>query len=309
MRADLDPCILWPVPDILAAGVVVFRPGRQVLLVHRPKYDDWSFPKGKLDRGEHPTAAAVREVAEETGVHVRLGPPLPSQRYPVARRMKTVFYWAGRVVGDDDVSAYRPNDEIDEVAWVPVDEAPARLSYDYDRETLAAALKVRRRTHAVILLRHARARSRNAWRGPDAGRTLLKVGEAGADRLVSLLAAYDVTRIVTSTSTRCVQTVQPYAETADLPLDLRPRLSEENATARAVEKVVADLFEVEQGAVLCTHRPVLPLAQDAAGIDLPTDAALAPAEALVLHVRKGKVVAVERHQAGSSDPAHVRAPS
>ena len=88
-------------PDILAAGVVVFRPGREVLLVHRPKYDDWSFPKGKLDRGEHPVAAAVREVAEETGVHVRLGPALPSQRYPVARRMKTVHYWTGRVVGDE----------------------------------------------------------------------------------------------------------------------------------------------------------------------------------------------------------------
>lgn len=282
-------------PDILAAGVVVFRPGREVLLVHRPKYDDWSFPKGKLDRGEHPVAAAVREVAEETGVHVRLGPALPSQRYPVARRMKTVHYWTGRVVGDDDVSAYRPNDEIDAVAWVPVDEAPARLSYEHDRQTLAAALKVRRRTHAVVVLRHARARSRSAWRGPDAGRTLLKVGELEADRLVPLLAAYDVTRIATSTSTRCVQTVRPYAETAGYPLDLRPRLSEENATPRAVEKIVEELLDDEAGSVLCTHRPVLCHVYDALGIELGPDEGLAPAEMLVLHVRKGRVVAVERH--------------
>ncbi|WP_257430190.1 NUDIX hydrolase [Nocardioides carbamazepini] len=283
-------------PDILAAGVVVFRPGREVLLVHRPKYGDWSFPKGKLDRGEHPTAAAVREVAEETGVHVRLGPPLVSQRYPVARRMKTVHYWTGRVVGDDDVSAYRPNEEIDDVAWMPVDQAPQRLTYERDRETLAAALKVRRRTHAVVVLRHARARSRSAWRGPDAGRTLLRVGEVEADRLVPLLAAYDVTRVVTSTSTRCVQTVRPYAETAGFPLDLRPRLSEENATPKAVAKVVDDLLATEAGSVLCTHRPVLPLVYDAAGVELDPECGLALAEALVLHVRKSRVVAVERHR-------------
>ncbi|WP_377320816.1 NUDIX domain-containing protein [Pimelobacter simplex] len=287
-------------PDILAAGVVAFRPGREVLLVHRPKYDDWSFPKGKLDRGEHATAAAVREVAEETGVHVRLGPPLPTQRYPVARRMKTVHYWTGRVVGDDDVSAYRPNDEIDQVAWVPVADAPERLTYDRDRETLADALRVRRKTHAVVVLRHARARSRSAWRGPDAGRTLLKVGEAEADRLVPLLAAYGVTRVLTSTSTRCVQTVRPYAETAGYPFDLRPRLTEENAAPRPVAKIVHELLDGDgataENAVLCTHRPVLPLVYDAAGVELAPDDGLAPAEMLVLHVRKGRIVAVERHQ-------------
>ncbi|WP_418064108.1 NUDIX hydrolase [Pimelobacter simplex] len=287
-------------PDILAAGVVAFRPGREVLLVHRPKYDDWSFPKGKLDRGEHPTAAAVREVAEETGVHVRLGPPLPDQRYPVARRMKTVHYWTGRVVGDDDVSAYRPNDEIDQVAWVPLADAPERLSYDRDRETLADALRVRRKTHAVVVLRHARARSRSAWRGPDAGRTLLKVGEAEADRLVPLLAAYGVTRVLTSTSTRCVQTVRPYAETAGYPFDLRPRLTEENAAPRPVAKIVHELLDGDgataENAVLCTHRPVLALVYDAAGVELAPDDGLAPAEMLVLHVRKGRIVAVERHQ-------------
>ncbi|WP_418057849.1 NUDIX hydrolase [Pimelobacter simplex] len=289
-------------PDILAAGVVAFRPGREVLLVHRPKYDDWSFPKGKLDRGEHPTAAAVREVAEETGVHVRLGPPLPTQRYPVARRNKTVHYWTGRVVGDDDVSSYRPNEEIDQVAWVPVDDAPERLSYDRDRDTLADALRVRRKTHAVVVLRHAQARSRAAWRGPDPGRTLLKVGEAEADRLVPLLAAYGVTRVVTSTSTRCVQTVRPYAETAGYAFDLRPRLTEENAAARPVTKLVHDLLDPDgppsaaENAVLCTHRPVLPLVLDAAGVELAPDAPLAPAEMLVLHVRKGRVVAVERHR-------------
>ena len=116
--------------DVLAAGAVVFRSGGQVLLVHRPRYDDWSFPKGKLDPGEHAAVAAVREVAEETGLRVRLGPPLSPQRYEVSGgRTKHVSYWIGRAVGGDDVSAYRPNDEIDAVEWVPVEEAADRLSY------------------------------------------------------------------------------------------------------------------------------------------------------------------------------------
>ncbi|WP_278258651.1 histidine phosphatase family protein [Nocardioides convexus] len=196
-------------------------------------------------------------MAEETGVHVRLGPPLPSQRYPVARRMKTVHYWTGRVVGDDDVSGYRPNDEIDGVAWVPFDEAMVRLTYEHDRTTLAAALKVRRKTRAVVVLRHGQARSRKAWRGDDAARPLLRAGEHQSDRPVPLLAAYDVTRVVTSTSTRCVQTVRPYAETADLALDLRPRLSEERATPRAVAKMVEEPVR-GRGGQRAVHAPPRP---------------------------------------------------
>src|SRR6476469_10432788 len=144
-----------PSKDVLAAGAVVFRPGREVLLVHRPRYDDWSFPKGKLDPGEHPTTAAVREVAEETGLHVRLGPPLASQRYANGGgRIKAVFYWTGRVVGDDDVSGYAVNAEIDEVAWLDVEEAFEQLTYPHDRDTLREALAVRRKTHALVVLRH-----------------------------------------------------------------------------------------------------------------------------------------------------------
>ena len=118
--------------DVQAAGAVVLRKGA-VLLVHRPRYDDWSFPKGKLDRGELAPAAAVREVEEETGLRIRLGPPLRPQRYPNGRVMKTVSYWHGRVRGDHDVGGYLVNDEIDEVAWVPVDKAQRRLTYTYDR--------------------------------------------------------------------------------------------------------------------------------------------------------------------------------
>ncbi|QYJ03906.1 NUDIX hydrolase [Nocardioides panacisoli] len=281
---------------VRAAGVVAFRPGREVLVVHRPKYDDWSFPKGKVERGEHLAVTAVRETAEETGLHVRLGAPLPQQQYRAKGRPKTVDYWTARVVGDDDVSGYEPNDEIDDVAWVPLAEAPDRLTYDQDRETLAAAAAQRRKTRALVVLRHGQARSRKAWSGDDRQRPLLQRGHGQADRVVPLLAAYDVTRVVTSSSVRCRQTVAPYAEmTGWDPLAL-DSLSEEDADLDGLTAVITDLVDQKTGAVVCTHRPVLPLVFDALGLRKKHRAEdLSPAEMLVVHLRKGRVVAVERH--------------
>jgi 8-oxo-dGTP pyrophosphatase MutT (NUDIX family) len=149
---------------VVAAGAVVLRKapgGPEVLLVHRPKYDDWSFPKGKVDRGEHVLSAAVREVAEETGLGIRLGRPLDSQQYAISGgRTKVVHYWIARVLDSDDVSAYVPNREIDQVRWVPVDEARRLLSYTYDRATLKQAVKRRKRTTTFVVLRHAHASAR-----------------------------------------------------------------------------------------------------------------------------------------------------
>jgi 8-oxo-dGTP pyrophosphatase MutT (NUDIX family)/phosphohistidine phosphatase SixA len=284
-----------PGKDVLAAGAVVFRPGKRVLLVHRPRYDDWSFPKGKLDPGEHVVAAAVREVAEETGLHVRLGPPLTGQRYPNGGgRTKAVSYWVGRVVGDDDVSRYRPNAEIDDVAWVPYDEALDRLTYEHDRDTLREAYRLRRKTHALIVLRHGDARSRKAWRRQDDRlRPLVQLGRHQAQRLVPVLAAYDVTRIVSSSSTRCVETLGPYSDVTGWKLELEDGLSEEDATAQSVLAIVDELVHADEGAVLCSHRPVLPTMFDA--LALP-DPKLATGGLLVAHLRKGAVVATELHQ-------------
>ncbi len=282
--------------DVLAAGAVVFRPGKRVLLVHRPRYNDWSFPKGKLDPGEHVTSAAVREVWEETGLHVRLGVPLSSQRYSVTGgRTKQVSYWVGRVVDSDDVSGYRPNAEIDAVEWVPYDEAMDRLSYDYDRATLKEARPQRRRTHAVILLRHGHARSRKGWRQDDRLRPLVQLGRTQAQQLVPMLAAYAVTRVVSSGSMRCLETVTPYADTTGWSLEIADGVSEEGATASSVADVVDGLVAGEDSAVLCTHRPVLPSVLDALGLE---DTKLEPGSMLVVHLRQGTVTATELHRAG-----------
>ena len=281
--------------DVVAAGAVVLRRthGVEVLLVHRPKYDDWAWPKGKQDPGEHVTATAVREVLEETGVEIRLGRPLPRQLYLVSGgRAKHVHYWTGWVMGDTDVSGYAANDEIDQLAWVDVDKARRMLTYADDVTLLERVEEHPRRTSALVVLRHARAKKRDTWDGEDARRPLTGQGGRDAESLVPVLSAYGVTRVVSSGSTRCVQTVAPYAEDHVLALETDPGLSEEGATPEAVRAIVADLLSHKESAVLCSHRPVLPAILEALGV---TEEPLGPAEMVVCHHRKGRVVAVERH--------------
>src|SRR5215218_7323905 len=117
---------------INAAGGVVWRkragsgrsePRVDVLVVHRPSYDDWTFPKGKVDPGEALQVTAVREIFVETGLRVRLGPPLVQVSYPVAAGTKVVDYWSARVIGPGTTEEFEPNKEVDELRWVGVREA------------------------------------------------------------------------------------------------------------------------------------------------------------------------------------------
>jgi 8-oxo-dGTP diphosphatase len=279
--------------DVRAAGAVVTRKGGDVVLVHRPKYDDWSFPKGKVDPGEHVTAAAVREVAEETGLQVRLGPPLPGQRYGVGNgRMKAVSYWTARVVGDDDLSGYDANAEIDQVQWVPWDKAQDLLSYRRDRALLEASAQVRRRTHALVVLRHAVARDRESWSFEDRRRPLSPEGQDQAERLVPVLAAFGVTGVHTSSSTRCIDTVRPFTEVTGLDLVPYDALTEEEAGEDEVRAVVEELLAAKECTVLCGHRPVLPTILDALGVP---EVRLEKGEMVVVQHRGGAVVSTERH--------------
>ena len=283
--------------DLVAAGALVTRKGpngREILLVHRPKYDDWSFPKGKRDPGEHVTATACREVLEETGVEIRLGQPLRPQLYSVGGgRAKTVHYWVGRVVGDDDMSAYVPNKEIDQVSWVPIAQARKQLSYRDDQHLLEQFGQLRKGTHALIVLRHARAKRRASYTGADdRQRPLTRRGKAQAAQLREILHAYGASRVISSTSKRCLKTVSPYADDLAITIEAHPELSEEQYDDHFLTKLSEDLTRTTEGVALCTHRPILPKVMDALGI---YEEPLAPAELVVCHVRRGELLAVERH--------------
>ncbi len=282
-------------PDVVAAGAVVVRKGkeREVLLVHRPKYDDWSWPKGKRELGEHVTSTAVREVLEETGVEIRLDRPLPPQLYVVSGgRAKTVHYWLGRVVGDPDVSAYPVNDEIDEVAWFGFEKAREMLTYPDDVNLLDVVERRPQRTRVLAILRHARATKRGTWSGPDDKRPLTAVGRHQARSLIPVLSAYGISRVVSSDSQRCLRTLSPYAHDHVLGIETDPRLNERDPTAATIASAVSSLLTSKENAVLCSHRPVLPQIFDFLGLQ---EEPLGPGEMVVCHHRKGQVVASERY--------------
>ena len=121
--------------EVFAAGGVVWRPAGdgalEIVLVHRPRYDDWSLPKGKLDPGETFEQAALREVEEETGLRCELGRMVGETTYRDKKdRLKLVRFWAMRA-GDGE---FDPDDEVDDLRWVSLADAGPLLSYDFDRE-------------------------------------------------------------------------------------------------------------------------------------------------------------------------------
>jgi len=290
-------------------------------LVHRPRYDDWSWAKGKLDPDEEWPVAAAREVLEETGLQVRLGRPLPSSEFPFVdatgqAATKRVRYWAAEVVGGDGALV----NEIDEVAWLDVEATTARLSYARDRDQLRGLVRAdhawRLATWPLVIVRHAKSLPRSTWTDADALRPLDARGVKRADALVPILAAYGVTRVVTSPSVRCLETVLPYAVATGFGTRLKVGLSEEGfaeGPARATHHL-AQLLERGDPAVLCTHGPVLPVllkalagiadsTQSPAGVTLSEIArhGLGKGEALVIHVvgtgTPARVVDVERYPA------------
>lgn len=249
---------------VRAAGVLPWRVRRgrlQVALVHRPRYDDWSWPKGKLDPGEDWAVAAVRETLEETGLRVRLGLPLPEARYPVnGGQEKRVRYWAGTVVGGHG----RLEHEIDDLAWLPVRRARDRLSYPRDREQLDAVVAAfdggRLDVWPLLVLRHTEAVGRGSWTADDRERPLTRAGVRRARELVDLLDAWAPTRLLSSPSVRCAESLRPYAEAHGLRLVTKRSLSEEGYVDRPTRagRHLDRLLDAGEPACLCTHGPVLP---------------------------------------------------
>ena len=304
-----------PSSDVVrAAGVVVLRDRDtfpEVLIVHRPHRSDWSLPKGKVDPGEHLLETAVRECAEETGLIVALRAPLPRQSYVALGRPKTVDYWLGEIRDDE---GFAPDEEIDEIRWVPVDRAAAILTYAHDRELVAQALALPD-TSPLVILRHAKAMKRADFTDRvDAERPLSGKGRSQAKALVPLLDAYGITAVHTSDSTRCTETVRRFAKTLESAVELETSLSEEahQANPKRAAKAVRRILESPEPAVICSHRPVMPTIMttlaESLGLDADDprlDPKMSPGAFVVIHRAfvdgAIRAVAIERHDAPLGD--------
>lgn len=265
--------------NIFAAGAVLWRKSStnpfdiEIALIHRPKYDDWSFPKGKLDPGEIPVVAALREVEEETGMRVLLGRHVTRVAYEVPghRKRKRVDYWAAEARGGEFV----PNNEVDQLIWLPPAEVPGALSYPVDLKVTRRFLALPVDTTTVLVVRHAKAGRRSRYKGDDTLRPLDAQGRAQAEALSPMLQAFGATEIHSADRTRCIETVEPLARDIGAEISVEPALSEEAyredpAAAQALVRKIAARGGVQ---VICSQGRVIPdLLQwwaDRDGVTLP----------------------------------------
>src|SRR6266702_5023380 len=268
----------------LAAGAAIWRPpadpaeDAEVLLVHRPNYDDWSLPKGKSDPDEHILLTAVREVWEETCVRPVLGPRLPTVEYISWGRPKRVSYWAA--FGDRGEAM--PGNEIDAVSWLPLGQAREQLAGTHDAPVISAFRPLE--TVPLILVRHASAGRRADWPGDDCLRPLDAAGVADARVLASLMACFaPVARVLSSPALRCTETVRPYADGFGGRVEAEPCLapygrsadfSSRTGLADSLQRLLSCVVAERRPAVLCLHRENLPDVLAAACAALGAPAAL-----------------------------------
>lgn len=246
---------------ILAAGAVLWRPNGapdapEVALIHRPRYDDWSLPKGKVDPGETEPVTALREVCEETGYTARLGRRLTSVSYPVEQGKKTVRYWAARQIRVE----FRPNDEVDELKWLPVSAAIKQVDYPDDRKVLHHFMKCPVDTKTVLIVRHATAGSKSHFKGDDRKRPLDKNGRAQAESLVGVLLAFGADRLFAADRVRCVATLEPLAEELGTSIRSDELLTEEAYAdnRKAARQRFLEIAETPGTPVICTQGKVIP---------------------------------------------------
>lgn len=253
-------------PDrpVQAAGAVLWRPGPrgpEIALIHRPRYDDWSLPKGKVDPGEHVMHTAVREVFEETAQLVVLGPRLLTICYGLAGGgAKRVRFWAGRALSRREGSAeFRPNKEVDQLRWLSAREAFGRLDAPLEALVLRSFLRAPMDTVPIVLLRHGTAEKRAAKYSDDLIRPLAAQGHAQAEALAGLLPHYGPLRVVSSPAVRCVDTARPFALKMKTIIDIEPTLSEpaHAAAPDAVRCWIRTLIAEGRPSVVCAHREVL----------------------------------------------------
>ncbi|HTY29316.1 MAG TPA: bifunctional NUDIX hydrolase/histidine phosphatase family protein [Mycobacterium sp.] len=250
-----------PSRRVVAAGAVLWKPGADstdplIAVIHRPRYGDWSLPKGKVDPGENEPVAAVREIQEETGQRSHLGRRLGEISYSIPGSSKVVHYWAARALGGE----FTPNREVDQLEWLPITEASARLTYPGDRKILDTFTEHPCDTRTVLIVRHGTAGVKSRYRGDDRGRPLDKNGRAQAESLVGQLMAFGATDIYAADRARCTQTVEPLAQELGVAINPEPALTEEAYAADpkpARDRVLA--IAARGGTpVICTQGKVIP---------------------------------------------------
>jgi 8-oxo-dGTP pyrophosphatase MutT (NUDIX family) len=303
---------------VLAAGAVCWRiveGNVKVLVVFRAARADVSLPKGKVDPGEMLPQTAVREIREETGLSIFLGAPLGTVEYTLpGGRDKVVHYWAAEV--DDhtlELARFTPNGEIAALEWLPLAKARKKLTYEHDIDVIDRFEKLHRkgraRTFAIIAVRHGKAVPPQAWDGPDSTRPLMHRGTAQADAIAPAIAAFGPEKLISSTASRCVATVEPLARVTGLTVKATQDISQDayEYGQSKVPELVTKRLRKKTTTVLCSHGPVLPviIEQLAAQTRTPLDAELRRAAALgtgdftVVHVSRehplSGIVAVETH--------------
>ncbi|HEY3548386.1 MAG TPA: NUDIX domain-containing protein [Propionicimonas sp.] len=281
-----------------AAGAVVVREGDQgleVLLVRRADPDGWALPHGTLDPDEYPAGCAVRRTLEQTAVGIRIGLPVGQVGSSDGGHSHRTAYWRAVAVS---AGRHHPTEDVDGMAWLPATEAASLVSKE-ERGLIERAVELPE-TIPLLIVRHGKAMLRADWSGRDQARPLTSRGRLQSQRLAPLLDAFGVGTLASSTSNRCMKTLQPFAKLHRLEVVGWTTLSEEQAeqNLKAVDKLVRRLAReaVESGTPLaiCGHRPVLPTMLATFGLP---DRALRPGTTVIAHLGPdGATLAVERHE-------------
>jgi 8-oxo-(d)GTP phosphatase len=285
---------------ILAAGAVLWRKSEkkktEVLIIHRPKYDDWTFPKGKAEIGEPLIACAYREVLEETNIETAFGPYLGEVEYLTNDGKKKVSFWSAKVVKEKD---FKPNAEVDQLKWVEVTKVKELLTLDTDRKILEQFLQIEPDTKPLILLRHAKAVTRDEWQGEDDDRPLDSYGQNQAKRLLAMYQVFNLEQIHSSDAVRCYDTVVAIAKGLNIKLEVTGKLSE-STFKKDKEKAfdyAKDLIKLNESVLLCSHNPILPKMLNKLTKKSEVDAdegKLLPADGWVIHRIGKEVIQIDR---------------